>query len=163
MKQKFLILSGLCMALHSGLWAQDAVSAAGGEASGNEGTVSYTIGQVVYTTAAGQTGSVCQGVQHAYEIYSVGMPESPDGSSISVFPNPAADQIFIRSSEKSDQNLGFMLFDSQGKLIQTGNLSGEVTPLNTADLPAAIYHLSFNRDEKIIQNFRIVKTNNHKQ
>ena len=48
--------------------AQEAVSAAGGNASGSGGTASYTIGQVAYTTNSSASGTITQGVQQPYEI-----------------------------------------------------------------------------------------------
>jgi hypothetical protein len=41
---------------------------AGGEATGSGGSVSYSVGQVVYTTNTGINGSVAQGVQQPYEF-----------------------------------------------------------------------------------------------
>ncbi|MFT7299094.1 MAG: hypothetical protein ACI9WO_001916 [Sphingobacteriales bacterium] len=46
-----------------GLQAQETVPATGGEATGNGGSSSYTVGQVVYTTNTGTNGSVAQGSQ----------------------------------------------------------------------------------------------------
>jgi hypothetical protein len=46
-----------------GLSAQESVNGSGGDATGTGGTSSYSIGQVVYTTATGTNGSVAQGVQ----------------------------------------------------------------------------------------------------
>jgi hypothetical protein len=42
--------------------AQNAIPASGGNATGSGGSVSYTFGQVVYTTKSGTGGSVAQGV-----------------------------------------------------------------------------------------------------
>lgn len=48
--------------------AQVNMTASGGNATGSLGTVSYSVGQVVYTTNIGAPGSVTQGVQQPYEI-----------------------------------------------------------------------------------------------
>jgi hypothetical protein len=42
--------------------AQDAIPVSGGEAAGSGDTVSYSVGQLVYTTNIG-SGTVTQGVQ----------------------------------------------------------------------------------------------------
>jgi hypothetical protein len=47
--------------------AQQATTAAGGNATGSGGSVAYSVGQIVYTTHTGTTGSVAQGVQQTYE------------------------------------------------------------------------------------------------
>jgi len=53
--------------------AQESVNASGGNAIGNGGTVAYSVGQVVYTTDTDASGTVSQGVQQAYEIFTVGI------------------------------------------------------------------------------------------
>ncbi|MDZ7649057.1 MAG: hypothetical protein U5K54_18860 [Cytophagales bacterium] len=65
-KVKLGIALLLSLGLHS-LHAQVAVPAAGGNAAGSGGTVSYTVGQAVYTVE-GSNGSVAQGVQQPYKI-----------------------------------------------------------------------------------------------
>ncbi|MFH2142264.1 MAG: hypothetical protein ABIJ97_07575, partial [Bacteroidota bacterium] len=71
--------------------AQEAIPTVGGNASGIEGSVSYSIGQVFFTTNSGTVGSVAQGVQQPFEIsVSYGINET-EGINliISTFPNPA--------------------------------------------------------------------------
>lgn len=81
------IITGMCCIQ---LLSQETVSAGGKEATGTGGTVSYTIGQVVYTTNTGTNGSVVQGVQQPYEISVVtGLEEAEDISlEFSIYPNP---------------------------------------------------------------------------
>ena len=57
----------LCFGMF-GLQAQQVVTTSGGNASGSGGSVSYTVGQIVYTTNTDSNGSVAQGVQQPYEI-----------------------------------------------------------------------------------------------
>ncbi|MGC8754863.1 MAG: hypothetical protein ACP5QJ_07625, partial [Thermosulfidibacteraceae bacterium] len=65
LKLSAVLLLGLGL---TGLQAQESVNATGGNASGNGGTVAYSVGQVVYTTNTGTNGSVAQGVQQPFEI-----------------------------------------------------------------------------------------------
>jgi hypothetical protein len=48
--------------------AQESINATDGDVSGSGGSVSYSVGQVVYTTHTGTSGSVAEGVQQPYEI-----------------------------------------------------------------------------------------------
>ena len=48
--------------------AQQAIVPIGGDAIGASGQISYSIGQIAYTTYEGSTGSVSQGVQQPFEI-----------------------------------------------------------------------------------------------
>ena len=79
----FLLVCGLTT-----LQAQQAVVASGGTATGS-GTVSYSIGQVVYTTNS-NSGSVAQGVQQPYEISVLtGVKDAKDITlEFVVYPNP---------------------------------------------------------------------------
>jgi hypothetical protein len=69
MKHKKTITSVAFLLLGlGGLHAQESPTSTGGDATGAGGSSSYSVGQVVYTTATGINGSVAQGVQQAYEI-----------------------------------------------------------------------------------------------
>ncbi len=48
--------------------AQETIPTAGAEASGGGGAISYTVGQLVYTTYANANYSVAHGVHQGYEI-----------------------------------------------------------------------------------------------
>ena len=65
LKLSTVLLLGLGL---TGVQAQTSVNATGGDASGGGGSVSYSVGQVVYTTHTGTSGSVAEGVQQPYEI-----------------------------------------------------------------------------------------------
>ena len=64
------------------------INATGRDASGSGGTAAYSLGQVVYTTNSGTSATVSQGVQQAYEIFTIGIKETELNISLSVFPNP---------------------------------------------------------------------------
>jgi hypothetical protein len=68
--------------------AQSTIPATGGNAAGNGGSVSYTVGQIVYTTVSGTNGSVAQGVQQPYEISVVtGIENKEINLSCSIYSN----------------------------------------------------------------------------
>lgn len=53
----------------SQLQAQQANVTSGGDAKGSGGSSNYSVGQVVYTTNTGSTGTVAQGIQQSRELY----------------------------------------------------------------------------------------------
>lgn len=71
MRISMLILSTFLFLFlgQTGLYAQTSILASGGDNSGSGGSVSYSVGQVFYTTNTGTSGSVEQGVQHPFEFY----------------------------------------------------------------------------------------------
>ena len=56
------------------MYAQETISISGGEAIGSEGSASYSVGQLVYTTIIG-SGSVIQNVQQNIELFTLSTPE----------------------------------------------------------------------------------------
>ena len=97
-----LLLLGLGL---TGLQAQTSINATGGNATGSVGTVAYSVGQVVYTSNKGNSGSVDQGVQHAYEILTVGIKETKLNISLTVFPNPTTENLTLQISDYNNEKL----------------------------------------------------------
>jgi hypothetical protein len=138
--------------------AQESVNATGGDATGSGGTAAYSIGQVVYTTNTGSTGSVAQGVQQAYEIITVGIKETALNISLTAFPNPTTEYLTLHISDYNNEKLFYQLYDIQGKLISDGQVTALQTQINTASLPSATYFINvLNQENKKVQTFQIIK------
>ena len=86
MRYKRLKLSAILLLGYglAGIHAQTSINASGSSASGAGGSISYSLGQVVYTTHTGTNGSVALGVQHPYEISVVTAIEEAKGINLSV-------------------------------------------------------------------------------
>lgn len=63
MKHKKIKLSFLLLGMGMALQAQQATTAAGGDAIGSGGSISYSIGQVLYISNTGDSGKINEGVQ----------------------------------------------------------------------------------------------------
>jgi hypothetical protein len=138
--------------------AQESVNASGGDATGSGGTVAYSIGQVVYTTNTGSNGSLAQGVQHAYEIYTVGINETELNISLTTFPNPTTENLILNISDYNNEKLSYQLFDMQGKLLSNGQVTAQQTKINMNGLPSATYFINVvNQENKKVQSFKIIK------
>jgi hypothetical protein len=143
----------------TGLHAQTVVSATGGNASGSGGTVTYSIGQVAYTTNTGTTGSIAQGVQQPFEISVVtGLEEAKVISLIiSAYPNPTTDYLTLEVNDFELSNLNFQLYDMQGKLLQSEIITGNQASIVMSNLVPATYFIKVNQDNKEVKTFKIIK------
>ena len=162
MKHKKTIASVAFLLLGlGGLQAQESPTATGGDATGTGGTASYSVGQVLYTTATGTNGSVAQGVQQPYEIsVTTGVKEANINLVMNVFPNPTINYITLKvdaSTSLSNQQLSFQLIDLQGKIIENKNVMQSNTSINMETLPKAIYFLKVTRNNQIVKTFKIIK------
>jgi len=144
-----------------GLHAQETVSATGGDATGTGGTSSYSVGQVVYTTATGTNGSIAQGVQQPYEISIItGVKETTINLEMNVYPNPTTNYLTLKvdaSTSLSNQQLSYQLIDLQGKIIENKKVTASSTTIKMEALPKAIYFLNVTKDNQVVKTFKIIK------
>jgi len=141
------------------LKAQESINSSGNDAIGGGGFVAYTVGQVVYTTNMGNSGSVAQGVQHAYEIFIEGISTTTLEISLAVFPNPALDNLTLMLSDHENNKLTYQLYDMQGRLIISEHIIAKQTQINTASLLTATYFIYlFNEENKKVKSFKFIKT-----
>jgi hypothetical protein len=133
------------------------LSASGGDATGSGGSVAYSIGQIVYTTSTGTTGTVAQGVEQAYEIYSVGIIETALNISLSIFPNPTSDFLTLKVEDYNNEALSYNLIDEQGKLILSEQITNQETQVSMSVLARGSYFINIVQANKKIQSFKIIK------
>jgi hypothetical protein len=139
-----------------GLHAQETVAAAGGEATGIGGIVSYSTGQVVYTVNTGANGSLAQGVQQPYGISTtVGISETAFNLELSVYPNPTTNYLTLKV-EKTE-GLTFQLHDLQGKVIESKTVSSTSTNISLEGQPTATYFLNLVKNNQLVKTFKIIK------
>jgi hypothetical protein len=139
--------------------SQTAVLSAGGEAIGDDGNISYSIGQVSYSTYSETDGSISEGVQQPYEISMI--TEVADYSSIdlsiSVYPNPTKDNVLIKSESRESLNLYYQLLDLNGKIIREEKMYSTEESIEMINLPPATYILRINEETNLIKSFKIIK------
>lgn len=159
LKLSAILLLGLGL---TGLQAQTAVTATGGNASGSGGSVSYSVGQVFYTTNTRINGSVAQGVQQPFEISVVtGLEEAKEiNLMVSAYPNPTTDFLNLKvdaSTTLSIQSLSYQLYDMNCRLLETKKLEGNQTSIVMSNLVTATYFLKVIEGNKEVKTFKIIK------
>lgn len=153
----FLIMCGGLFCLGTAV-AQNAVVPVGGTASGNGGTVTYTVGQIAVQTNSDGTVSISEGVQQPYEISVVGVDEYPSITLNAVlFPNPTQGNVQL-----TIDNLQFegevKIFDSNGKFLFSKKIEGENTALDLSRYAPATYYVNVYSGKKMLKSFKVVKT-----
>ena len=159
LKISAILLLGLGLTV---LQAQTNVNATGGDALGSGGSVSYSVGQVVYTTNTGANGSLAQGVQQPYEISVITGLEEAKGInlSISAYPNPSTDFLTLEvdaSTTLSIQSMTYQLYDMQGKLLQSEKITRNQTSIVMSNLIPATYFVKVIHVNKELKTFKVIK------
>jgi hypothetical protein len=158
MKPKKVVLGVLLFGLGLTAQAQQANTTTGGNASGGGGTVAYSVGQIVYTTNIGSTGSVAQGVQQPYEISIVlGVDIHSINVALTATPNPTTSYITLTLGNAILSALDFKLFDITGKLIESRKIVSTSETINMEHLPSATYFLKVSNTNKEVKIFKIIK------
>jgi len=144
----FFLLTGSC------LYAQTGSVSAGGNASGVQGTVSYSIGQANFITAAGTQATISQGLQQPYEIYvSSGVDES-----ISVFPNPTvAGYVVLKIVSSESMDFSYELYDIQGKHLANKKVEARETIVPMSGFAKGTYIIRVLHQEQARKSFKIIK------
>ena len=140
-------------------FAQNAVSVSGGEATGNSGSVSYSIGQTFYSANVGSNGQVSEGVQQPYEIYDVNevQLEISGAISLSAFPNPTSDYLSLRIDGDYIDGLSCAMFDISGREIMQMRITSSETRLDVQQLPSATYFVRVMKEKDEVKTFKVVK------
>ena len=138
------------------LSAQEYTVASGGEATGSGGAVSYSVGQVIYTTNTGTNGSVSQGVQQPYVVSTtVGINETSIQLELAVYPNPTTNNLTLKTDDS--KSLSYQLFNIQGAEISSKTLNSKTSNISLEGHPPATYFLKVIKNNEVIKAFKIIK------
>lgn len=153
-----LFISGATL---SRLWAQAAILSSGGDASASMGSVSYSVGQVAYTSQSSPSGEVNAGVQQPIEVLMVGNTDPLADLTLRIYPNPTMDKLILELSDKYPEQgqHSFSLYDLYGKLLlqEPILMRSVIVPLDTYAQGMYLLKVSHNKD--VIKTFKVIKTN----
>jgi len=142
------------------LFAQGSIVATGGRATGPGGSITYSVGQLADTTATGTSGSLGQGVQQPFEIYTVGVGQL-NGVNFEaiVYPNPTLHGVTLRIDGTVPEGITWQLFDALGKLMDSRPLLTNETPISLTHLAMGNYTLRLMAKDAALATYRIIKNN----
>jgi hypothetical protein len=137
--------------------AQEVIATSGNTISNSQGEVSYTVGQIVFTTNTASEGSIAQGVHQTYDSETLSNSEPTVNFEVLIYPNPTKNDINIKVNSSVQNNLNYELFDIQGRIIHSQRVEFDNTKISLSTLPASIYLLQIKSDNKILKTFKIIK------
>jgi hypothetical protein len=158
MKVAILFISFFLVNFGEVIQAQNAIPATGGNGSGSGGSISYTVGQVVYNAISGSNGSVIQGIQQPYEISVVtGIENKEINLGFLVYPNPATEFLVLKVDGFENMNLSCWLYDIGGTLVLNKKVTTGETQINVQSLSAGTYFLKVTSGSKELKVFKVIK------
>jgi hypothetical protein len=161
-KRRMYFLLPVFIFLFSSVYAQNAIPVSGGNASGESGSLSYSIGLAIYTAVAGGAGTIAQGVQQPFEISVATGIDNPFEISleISAYPNPTAGNLNLTvgtAGLNGIQKLDYRLYDLNSRLVQAEKVTGPETVISMGHLLPAMYFLKVISGDNEVKSFKIIK------
>ena len=143
-------------------FAQSAIVPVGGDAQSNGGSVSYTVGQIAVQTSANSNGSVsvAEGVQQPYEIQTVGVDNYPQiFLNAVVYPNPTENlaQLQLNGFEIPSGGLRAILYDGNGKQLQTFTVADDLTSFQIGHYATGTYYLELGDGKRVLKTFKVIR------
>jgi hypothetical protein len=139
------------------LFGQQVLSASSGNSSGNSGSTTFVVGQIFYQGSSGSGGSAIEGVLQPISVSVISGLENIDEMGISLYPNPTDQIINLKSGRSDHKGLSYSLFDFQGRVIRSGEITSANTAIDLSDIPASAYFIRIFNEQKLIASYKIVK------
>ena len=140
------------------LSAQETFLSSGFNSNGSSGTITYSLGQVAIDFSTGNSGSLIQGVQQPYEIFStLGNDIFYINLNLIAYPNPTTDQLVLSIENFNGKKFYYQLFNLEGKSLLYNKCIDNKTYINLNEFPSNTYLLSIVEKNTVIKTFRIIK------
>jgi hypothetical protein len=144
--------------------APQAVNTAGVKFTQANGSLNFTVGELVVknqTDADGNTlgGGFTNAATSTTTVLSVNTPDK-ELLNVSVYPNPTTDLLTVDVASTSLSRLVLEITDLQGKIITSSQYAGisNKIGINTADYAVGTYLLLLkNESGKLLGNYKIIK------
>ena len=138
-----------------GLHAQEVVSTQGDSYSNANGSIDFTVGEVVINTETDGTNDMTQGF-HQTNWNFVGLEDHAPNYEAIVFPNPSTDVLNIKAD--LFENVNYTLFAAMGREVMQSKMEGNLTTLQVSQLARGSYTLLLSdTSKKSLKTFKLIK------
>ncbi|MFT6501377.1 MAG: hypothetical protein ACJASQ_001489 [Crocinitomicaceae bacterium] len=134
--------------------AQEVVATQEDSYSTASGSIDFTIGEVIINTGTNGTNDITQGF-HQSNWNFVGLEDHSPNFEVTIFPNPTSEVLNIKTT--AFENVTYIMYDAQGKLILQDKLFTEQTPIQVIDLAPGVYTLTLKSETQNLKTFKLIK------
>jgi hypothetical protein len=160
MKRSVLILFTLFFTLYAASqYKQDVIASAGGYNTATGISISWTLGETIIPTFTSSDNTLILTHGFQQQLIVTAVEENLETLvEITVFPNPASDNVNIRFAEELTEELNLTIISSQGKPVKTMVIEATTAEkqINLQDLPAGVYYLKLTKG-KLSNVYKVVK------
>jgi len=151
-------LAGLFILSTSFLEAQKVIATGGDYFETANGSISFTIGEVVIETIENGHNCLTQGFQQTTLNVFTDMDEKPLGKQWIAYPNPTNDYVKLRIPDYLDhEGLRYQLCTYRGRIIKEGKIEEIETEFSFIDFPLAAFIIRVIDKNKYVKIFKVIK------
>jgi len=135
--------------------AQEVISTQGDSYSNSDTNIDFTIGEVVINTVSTVSNDLTQGF-HQTNWKFVSLEDLAPTFEVSVFPNPSSSVLNIKAV--AFEQVSFVLYDVNGKLVAENMLTSELTSIEVSHLSTGNYTLVLKNDSHLLKTVKLIKS-----
>ena len=149
------ILLTLLLVINLAINAQEVISVQGASYSNSNGSIDFTIGEVVTATLTNTNMILTQGF-HQTNLTVLAVDNFDINFQARVFPNPTQD--ILQLDIQNYSGLNYKLYDIQGRQLSIAKIDKKNTVINTAQYAKGMYLLVIlNENKQKLKTYRIIK------
>lgn len=153
--RKYVILFIITILYRSHTEAQISNNVSGNTISNNYGSISYSIGELLYVEKGSQY-TLIEGIQNGIAINLV---KSNSSIKVAIYPNPTSDQIYFKVQNLNFDNYSYKIYNTNGIELLNGRIQNVNTSVSLSQLPPSIYLCKIYRDQLEMLTYQIIKIN----
>lgn len=137
--------------------AQQVTATAGDAYENSNYSLTFTLGEPVIITLQSDDNLLTQGFHQSDIQVAITAVHDPAFSVMKVFPNPAADKLFIHLENTHLHGSTYRLHSFNGQQLRAGNITEMEVAIELASFVPGTYVLTILRDEKVRITYKIIK------
>ena len=133
------------------------ISAAGDEFKNADISLTWTFGEPIIETLNNSSNTLTQGFNQTKIIVTAIGSIAELSYSVTAYPNPASDFVYLKVESESFKNLEYIFYDSKGTILVRKILVSSIEAIDLRDLTSGVYFLELLDNKKMTRTFKIVK------
>jgi hypothetical protein len=138
------------------LFGQQGVFTAGGDYTGAQGSIAFTVGQTFQNSY--EQGAFQEGIQQPFEIFPITSIKSRlTPIDLQIYPNPTHDWVLLRKEDTAPHTLNLALMDLDARVLQNHTWEGQEMKLDFSNLPSGTFLIILEKQGQLIGSYKIIK------
>ena len=152
--KNLLLFGALALSLNS--LGQEVVSTQGDSYTNANGSIDFTIGEVVINTVTDGTNNLTQGF-HQTNWNFLGVDNHEQNFEATVYPNPMGTELYIQT--ENFEFVSYIIYDAAGRIVAENKLNALQTGIHVSTFAPSSYSLILlNANQEKVKTFKLVKT-----